>query len=63
MPDTQQLAAEIVAAPNIRGAIDRWFNDHIAGSAVARSVEAYNHLRTVLNHLHSEIADAIAKEI
>jgi hypothetical protein len=58
MPETLQPPAEQAAAPDIRAAIDRWFNTHIAGSAVSRSVEAYNHLRTVLTHLHSEIADA-----
>jgi hypothetical protein len=59
MPDT----TEPPAPPEIQAAIDRWFNAHIAGSPVARSVDAYNHLRSALGHLHAEIATAIEKEI
>ena len=51
------------AAPDIQSAIDRWFNDHIAGSPVARSVDAYNHLRAVLGHLGRAIAATLKQEI
>jgi hypothetical protein len=43
------------AVPAIEAAIDRWFNDHIAGSPVAQSVEAYNHLRSALGALSAAI--------
>jgi hypothetical protein len=46
-----------------RSAIDRWFNAHIPGSPVARSVEAYNHLRAVLGHLKTEIDQFFEQEI
>jgi hypothetical protein len=63
MPDiTEPAAAGPAAMPEIEAAIGRWFNTHIAGSPVARSVDAYNHLRAVLGHLAGEIA-AITKEI
>jgi hypothetical protein len=42
--------------PAIEAAIDRWFNDHIAGSPVAQSVEAYNHLRSALGALSAAIS-------
>jgi len=42
------------AGPEV--AIDRWFNDHIAGSPVAQSVEAYNHLRSALGALSAAIS-------
>jgi hypothetical protein len=67
MPDTPETAAQPAAepqiAPKIRAAIDAWFNTHIAGSPVARSVEAWNHLRSVLGHLGAAIATEIDKEI
>ena len=67
MPDIQPPApartpAETAIADKIAAAIDRWFNAHIAGSPVARSVDAYNHLRSVLDHLNADLA-AIAKEL
>jgi hypothetical protein len=46
-----------------RAAIDRWFNAHIPGSPVARSVDAYNYLRAVMGHLETEIAQFFEKEI
>jgi hypothetical protein len=46
-----------------RSAIDRWFNAHIPGSPVARSVDAYNHLRAALGHLETEIAQFFEQEI
>ena len=66
MPDDQpapvKTAAEITHAAKIEAAIDNWFNTHIADSPVARAVDAYNHLRSVLGHLSSDIAN-IAQEI
>jgi len=44
------------AVSAIEAAIARWFNDHIAGSPVAKSVEAYNHLRSALSALSAAIA-------
>lgn len=67
MPDTPEAAAkpaaQPTAPPKIQAAIAGWFNTHIAGSPVARSVEAWNHLRSVLDHLGAEIMTAIDKEI
>ncbi len=54
---------DIRAAPDIDAVIDRWFNDHIAGSPVARSVDAYNHLHAVLGHLGRAIAATLKQEI
>ena len=54
--DTQPVAAGTEVVPAIEAAIDRWFNDHIAGSPVAQSVEAYNHLRSALGALSAAIA-------
>ncbi len=51
------------ADPSVRAIIDRWFNTHIAGSAIARSVDAYNHLRTVLGHLEAEFVQFAKKEL
>jgi hypothetical protein len=63
MPDIIEPAtAGPRAMPEIEAAIDRWFNTHIAGSPVARSVEAYNHLRAVLGHLAAEIS-TVTQEI
>jgi hypothetical protein len=45
-------------ATEIRAIVDAWFNTHIAGSPISRSVEAYNHLRTVLGHLETGIVAA-----
>ena len=44
------------AVPAIEAAIAQWFNSHIVGSPVAKSVEAYNHLRSALGALSSAIA-------
>jgi len=44
------------AVSAIEAVIARWFNDHIAGSPVAKSVEAYNHLRSALGALSAAIA-------
>jgi hypothetical protein len=52
----QPAAAGTEVVPAIEAAIDRWFNDHIAGSPVARSVEAYNHLRSALGALSAAIS-------
>jgi hypothetical protein len=67
MPDAQPPAptrtpAETAFAEKIAATIDRWFNTHIAGSPVARSVDAHNHLRAVLGHLSAELS-AIAKDL
>ncbi len=63
MPDTPEPAtAGPLAMPEIEAAIGRWFNTHIAGSPVAHSVEAYNHLRGVLGHLAADVA-TIKREI
>jgi hypothetical protein len=65
-PAPVEPVAEAEPAPAIspaRSAIDRWFNAHIPGSPVARSVDAYNHLRAVLGHLESEIARFFEQEI
>ncbi len=51
------------ADPSVRAIIDSWFNNHIAGSPVARSVEAFNHLRAVLVHLETEIVQFVRKEL
>ena len=64
MPDSPETAPvkPAAAAPpiaRIEAAIDRWFNAHIAGSPVARAVDAYNHLRSVLTHLIADIAKDI----
>lgn len=53
-PPTAPAAAPAIQA--IEAAIARWFNDHIAGSPVAKSVEAYNHLRSALGALSAAIA-------
>jgi hypothetical protein len=50
------LNIENGAVPAIEAAIDRWFNDHIAGSPVAKSVDAYNHLRSALGALSAAIS-------
>ena len=52
---TQPAAASLPSVSAIEAAIDRWFNDHIAGSPVAKSVEAYNHLRSALGALSAAI--------
>jgi hypothetical protein len=52
-----------VHAKRFQDAIERWFAAHIHNSPVSRSVEALNHLRTVIGHLETEIVDAIKKEI
>ncbi|HTJ64747.1 MAG TPA: hypothetical protein VL899_13155 [Alphaproteobacteria bacterium] len=67
MPDAQTRApartpADTANADKIAAAIDRWFNTHIAGSPVARSVDAYNHLRSALGHLSADLS-AIAKDL
>ena len=62
LPVPLKTAAETAHAAKIETAIERWFNSHIADSPVARAVDAYNHLRSVLGHLSSDIA-AIAKEV
>jgi len=55
--NTQPAApAGSAAMPAIEAAIAGWFNDHIAGSPVAKSVEAYNHLRSALGALSAAIA-------
>ena len=54
--DTQPAAAGGITVPAIEAAIAQWFNDHIAGSPVAQSVEAYNHLRSALGALSAAIA-------
>jgi len=57
MPDINEpAAAGPIVLPEIEAAIDRWFNTHIAGSPVAHSVEAYNHLRSTLGALGVAIA-------
>jgi hypothetical protein len=68
MPENTQSAAPVTPAPNvsslptlpsvpaIEAAIARWFNDHIVGSPVAKSVDAYNHLRSALGALSAAIA-------
>jgi hypothetical protein len=54
--NNQPAAAGPAAMPAIEAAIARWFNDHIAGSPVAKSVEAYNHLRSALGALSAAIS-------
>lgn len=44
------------AVPAIEAAVAAWFNEHIVGSPVAKSVEAYNHLRSALGALSAAIA-------
>jgi hypothetical protein len=61
-PAPVKTAAETAHATKIETAIEHWFNTHIADSPVARAVDAYNHLRSVLGHLSADIAD-IAKEV
>ena len=56
MTETTQPTVALPAVPAIEAAIDRWFNDHIAGSPVAQSVEAYNHLRSALGALSAAIS-------
>jgi hypothetical protein len=53
---TQPASVGTLVVPAIEAAIDRWFNDHIAGSPVAKSVEAYNHLRSALGALGTAIS-------
>jgi hypothetical protein len=53
---TQPASVGLPSVPAIEAAIDRWFNDHIAGSPVAKSVDAYNHLRSALSALSTAIA-------
>ena len=53
---TPTVPAALPAVPAIEAAIARWFNDHIVGSPVAKSVEAYNHVRSALGALSSAIA-------
>jgi hypothetical protein len=48
---------------SVRAIIDRWFNTHIAGSPIARSADAYNHLRTVLGHLETDFVQFASKEL
>ncbi len=43
------------SVPAIEAAIEHWFNTHIVGSPVAKSVEAYNHVRSVLGALSAAI--------
>jgi hypothetical protein len=52
----QPAAAGTEVVPAIEAAIAQWFNDHIAGSPVAKSVEAYNHLRSALGALSAAIS-------
>jgi hypothetical protein len=52
----QPAAAGTEVVPAIEAAIAQWFNDHIAGSPVAQSVEAYNHLRSALGALSAAIS-------
>jgi hypothetical protein len=61
-PVPVKTAAETANAAKIETAIERWFNTHIADSPVARAVDAYNHLRSVLGRLSADLAD-ITKEI
>jgi hypothetical protein len=49
-------AAPLPGVAAIEAAIARWFNNHIVGSPVAKSVEAYNHLRSALGALSAAIA-------
>jgi hypothetical protein len=52
-------ASPIPALPSvaaIEAAIEGWFNTHIIGSPVAKSVDAYNHLRSALGALSTAIA-------
>jgi len=53
---TPTAPVTLPAVPAIEAAIARWFNDHIVGSPVAKSVEAYNHVRSALGALSSAIA-------
>jgi hypothetical protein len=62
MTHSFQPGAPPPAGP-IRTAIDGWFNIHIANSPVARSVDAYNHVRAVLPHLEASLVSLIEKEI
>ncbi len=62
LPAPVKTPAEIAYAAKVEAAIDNWFNTRIAGSPVARAVDAYNHLRSALSHLSADITD-IAKEI
>lgn len=39
--------------------VDRWVLDHIHGSPVARSTEAYNHLKDSLPSLKAALVDAV----
>jgi hypothetical protein len=54
-PATPVIPA-LPAVPAIEAAIAGWFNDHIVGSPVAKSVDAYNHLRSALGALSAAIA-------
>lgn len=50
---TDDLGAKVDAA------ISRWMQNHIYDSAVARSVEAINHVRSSLGDLRDEILQVV----
>lgn len=62
LSDASRCAPDTPALPATEGVVDRWFNDCIRGSAIARHTPSYNHIHGALDELKRRLNDHLTRE-